>query len=77
MRDYDTSLRQNFGFVDGHAITLDLSSFGFDPSLRDPSNYKKEIIIKTKRLGHWLKKYHPDLFAYYDGKLKEMIDNKQ
>lgn len=71
MRDYDTSLRQNFGFVDGRAITLDLSSFGFDPSLQDPANYKKEINIKTKRLGHWLKKYHPDLFAYYDAKLKQ------
>ena len=72
-RDYDTSLRQNFGFTEQGAITLDLSSFGFDESIKKPDIYKKEIVIKTKRLSHWLKKYHPDLFLYYDDRLKQVI----
>lgn len=70
LRDYDASFRQNFGFVDGHAIALDLSSFGFDASLQDPAGCKKEVITKTKRLRHWLKKHHPDLLAYYDERIQ-------
>jgi hypothetical protein len=77
VRDYDTSLRHNFGFTEEGAITLDLSSFGFDESIKTPANYKKEIVIKTKRLSHWLKKYHPDLFLYYDRRLNELIENRR
>jgi hypothetical protein len=73
VRDHDTSLRHNFGYTDDGAITLDLSSFGFDESLKDSSLYKKEIVFKTKRLKHWLKKYHPDLFTYYEERLNEIL----
>lgn len=73
-RDYDTSLRNNFGFTEDGAVTLDLSSFGYDETIKKPTNYKKEIIIKTERLAHWLKKYHPDFFAYYDNRLNELIE---
>ena len=72
IRDNDTSLRQNFGFTDQCAITLDLSSFEWDASLQKAPSYQKEISLKTKRLAHWLKKYHPDLFLYYDARLKAL-----
>ncbi len=74
LRDCDTSLRQNFGFTEDGAITLDISSFVYDESLKNPAHYKQEILLKTKRLSHWLKKYHPDLFVYYDARLKGLSE---
>lgn len=73
IRDYDQSFRQNYGFIEEGAIALDLSSFVYDESIKDPHFYAQEIRFKTKRLAHWLKKYQPALFAYYDEKLQELL----
>jgi hypothetical protein len=65
IRDADFSFRNNFGYIEEKAITLDLSSFVSDPSLKEMNDYTQEIRNKTKRLEHYLKKYHPALYPYY------------
>jgi len=72
VRDEDASFRRNFGFVDGHAIALDISSFVDDPSVKDPIVYKREITLKTKRLAHFLKKTDPILFHHYQKRIEEL-----
>ena len=74
-KDYDHSLKNNFGFVDGRAIALDLSSFGVDETMAQPDNYKKEIARKTWRLRRWLKKHHYDLYLYYNNQLLNLMKN--
>lgn len=72
IKDFDKSIRKNFGFVEGKAITLDISSFGLDPSLKIPEEGKKEILLKTRRLARWLKKHQPDLYDYYETRIQEL-----
>ncbi len=74
IRDYDRSLRNNFGFTEDGAVALDLSSFGVDETLKNPGEYKKEIMNKTQRLSRFLRKYHPDLYAYSEQRLSEIME---
>jgi hypothetical protein len=73
-RDFDHSLRNNFGYTEDGAIALDLSSFGPDDSLKKPGEYRKEIIIKTRRLSRFLEKHHEDLYAYFENRLCEIVE---
>jgi hypothetical protein len=75
IRDYDRSLRNNFGFTDDGAVTLDLSSFGPDETIKNPGQYKKEIINKTQRLSRFLRKYHPGLYSHSEQRLSEIMEN--
>jgi hypothetical protein len=74
IRDYDRSLRNNFGFTADGAVTLDLSSFGFDETIKNPNQYKKEIVNKTQRLSRFLRKYHPDLYLHSEKCLCEIME---
>ncbi len=69
IRDYDKSIRKNFGFIGEFAVSLDISSFGPDPSLKDPGLHRKEIALKTHRVARWLKKHHPALHSHYENRL--------
>jgi hypothetical protein len=73
-RDFDHSLRNNFGYTEDGAISLDLSSFGPDDSLKKPGEYRKELIIKTRRLSRFLEKHHEDLYAYFENRLCEIVE---
>ncbi len=72
IRDYDQGMRKNFGYTEDGAITLDLSSFGIDDSLTMPEKYRVEIALKTKRLDHYLKKYQPELYPYFQKRLDDI-----
>ena len=74
IRDYDRSLRNNFGFTEDGAITLDLSSFGFDETIKNPGHYKKEMVNKTQRLSRFLRKYHPALYLHSEQRLSEIME---
>jgi hypothetical protein len=67
VKDLDLGLKNNFGFTTQGAIALDLSSFVTSDNL-DPS---KELAHKTQRLGRWLRKNHPVLYAHYLKKLSQ------
>ena len=69
IRDADHALRNNFGFVGDRAVTIDLSSWIPDESMKVPGNYKKELVVKTRRLSRWLNKYHPELCNYLEERL--------
>jgi len=75
IRDNDRSLKNNFGFTEDGAVTLDLSSFEFDEVLKSPGQYRKEIMNKTQRLSRYLRKYHPELYAYSEQRLSEIMEN--
>lgn len=74
VRDYDLSFRNNFGFTEDGAIALDLSSFGFDESLKNPGEYRKELVLKTRRLSRFLKKNHTDLYTYFENRLSDILE---
>lgn len=53
--------RKNFGFVDNRVIGLDIDSFSMTSF-----SFKKEFKENTKYFRRWLKKYHPELYNYYN-----------
>lgn len=77
IRDDDHGLRNNFGFIGDQPVTIDLSSWVRDESIKIPSHYKKEIVIKTRRLSRWLDKYHPELHEHLEDKLCNIIEGLQ
>ena len=74
MRDLDLSLHHNFGYTDEGAVTLDLSSFEPDESLKKPGNYRKELIVKTRWLSRFLHKNYPDLYTHFENRLSEIVE---
>lgn len=72
IRDHDSSIRNNYGFTEEGAIALDISSFGPDDSLKDPAVQKVELRRKTHRLERWLKKYHLELYHYYEQRINQI-----
>lgn len=72
IKDYDRSFRHNFGFIGKKAITLDLSSFGHEPAIANPTVYTQELVLKTQRLERFLRKKHPELHPYYKNRLSSL-----
>lgn len=77
IRDDDHGLRNNFGYIGGKPVTLDLSSWVEDASIKEPARYKKELVIKTLVLGRWLNKYHPALYNHFNDQLCAIIDSRE
>jgi hypothetical protein len=74
-RDLDGGFRENYGILeDGTVVTMDISSFVDDPSLKRPGVYKKEIILKSHNLAKWLKKRYPDILAHYEEQLVRLVE---
>lgn len=73
-RDYDSSLRNNFGYIEEGAVSLDLSSFGIDETLKKPGEYRKELVIKTRELSRFLRKNHEPLHHYLEERLSEIVE---
>ncbi len=76
IKDLDTSLRKNYGFIEGKAVSFDLSSFVSDESLKHPGSYRKEVVLKSQRLSRHLRKNHPELFTYYESRIHEVCSSK-
>jgi len=75
LRDLDHSFRSNFGILeDGTVISLDISSYIDDPQIITPPRFKREIVLKSHRLSKWLRKHHPEIDAYYDEKITQLMD---
>jgi len=73
-RDYDHSLRNNFGYTVDGAIALDLSSFGPDESLKKTGEYRKQLVIKTRGFSRFLEKNHEDLHVYFEDRLSQIVE---
>ncbi len=76
IRDLDRKFKDNYGVIDERVVTLDISSFVTDPSLKQPAPAKKEIILKSHAFAKWLSKKYPDLFTYLDNRLTELLEKE-
>lgn len=76
LRDLDLSLHYNFGYTEDGAVTLDLSSFVPDDSLKKPGEYRKELIVKTRGLSRFLNRNHPELHSYFEKRLSDALEEE-
>jgi len=66
--------KRNFGFIGADAIELDLGSFSIDPKLQSSIERRRAFLLETRKLSHWVKKYHPELSEFLDEKIQTVID---
>ena len=77
LRDCDRSMKNNFGYTEDGAVTLDLSSFIIDEELKNPGHYRKEIMYKTHKMAHILRKHYPsEISAHCEKRLCEILEKE-
>ncbi|HSX03459.1 MAG TPA: hypothetical protein VLG76_01885 [Rhabdochlamydiaceae bacterium] len=64
----DAVLSKNFGFVEDHAIEIDIGSFTKNPFISKPYATKRELLLETFELKQQLKD-DPELLKYYYEKI--------
>ncbi len=67
--DKDPDINTNFGFIGDTPIQIDVGRFRRDPSRKDPSIYRDDLIKITDSLCQWLETKDPELALF----LKEQI----
>ena len=70
--DRDTMQFDNYGWLEGRAIHLDIGRFSQKEELKDASNYRQEVIRISSPLADYLKKDSPELFHYYQQKIAQL-----
>jgi hypothetical protein len=58
--DKDGGISNNYGFIDGLAVQVDIGEVAHDESIKDPVNYLREILRVSQKIEVWLKAHFPD-----------------
>jgi hypothetical protein len=72
IKDNDTGIYRNLGYLNHKAIAVDIGSFSRDESLKDRAMMEAELRIKTERLERLLKRSSPMLLEFYEEKIKAL-----
>jgi hypothetical protein len=67
------ALRRNFGFIEYHAISLDIGSFLKDTSLQDPTVRQETLLKTTHLLARFLKRHQPALYSFYEEEVQRLV----
>lgn len=71
--DNDYALLQNTGVADGHAVYIDVGQIIYNPIVRDPKVYGKELFNKTYKFRQWLRDLSPVVADQFDGMVAEAV----
>jgi len=67
--DQDTAIRRNFGFINEKAVFIDTGSLIKDESIKEATNLKNDLMIKSRRLYRWIRKHHPEYIPFFEKQL--------
>ena len=70
IHDRDPNIRRNVGYIGTQAIEVDLGSFTYEQTLKNPQLLYKQLIDTTHKLQQWLFKEKPELSVYLANKLE-------
>lgn len=68
--DLDSMLHDNYGWVDDHAIHIDVGRFVRDENVKNRDACQKEVIRITQPLSDYLAVHAPELYTHYQQKIK-------
>jgi hypothetical protein len=71
--DYDHTLMQNTGVVDGSPIHIDVGQFKINEELKNPELWHQELFTKNYKFMIWMRKEHPELAIYLESRLAAII----
>jgi len=72
LTDLDSMIHNNYGWLEDHAIHIDVGRFVPDETAKQPEVYRKEAIRITQLLSDYLAENSPELYAYYQQKISEI-----
>lgn len=77
IRDSDPLIRTNVGFLDSQPLFIDVGPFSWDPLIKEPAIYRKEIYRITTSLKLWLQPKSPELCAFLEEELDTTLHNHE
>jgi hypothetical protein len=72
--DLDSMMHDNYGWVDGRAIHIDIGRFVHDETVKEPANCQKEVVRITQVLSDYLALHSPELHDCYQKKVSAVTN---
>lgn len=70
--DLDSMIHNNYGWLEDHAIHIDVGRFVSDETTKQPEVYRKEVVRITQLLSDYLAENSPELYTYYQQRISEI-----
>ena len=71
--DRDLQIFKNFGFVDDQPVEIDVGDFKVDARMKDPANWRGEVIHISRELLEFLRKHAPQLVPQFEARRDEVL----
>jgi hypothetical protein len=75
--DKDGGISNNYGFIDGLAVQVDIGEVARDDSIKDPVNYLREILRVSQKIEFWLKNHFPEAVQEYQERVLDILNHVQ
>jgi len=75
--DLDNSMTNNYGWLDGRAIHIDVGRFVRNEEVKTPAGCQKEVLHITQIFSDHLSKHYPELHEYYTVKIENLAPRSQ
>lgn len=72
----DGGVSNNYGFIDGKAVEVDIGRIIKDESIKDPINYLREVLRVSKKIEIWLQATYPELCAEFQEEVQRILSNE-
>ena len=76
LRNRDANFRSNCGFIGSKAILIDVGRVVYSEEIKNPENYKKDLLQITPRFRKYLASKHPDLLAHFDESIMQLTSKE-
>lgn len=73
LADNDHALMQNTGVAHDRPVHIDVGQFVFNEKIKQPEIFHQELFTKTYKFKLWLRTHYPDLGAYLEQELHQII----
>jgi hypothetical protein len=73
-RNRDANFRSNCGFIADRAMLIDVGRIVYSQEIKEPKNYKEELLRITPKFRMYLTSRHPELLAYFDQSVVKMTN---
>lgn len=70
----DSALYKNVGFIENHAIMIDIGSLSKNPFLQKSYHLKREVLAEMGELKKYLQRHHPELLNHYYENVTKVLE---
>lgn len=75
VRNRDPNLKSNCAFIDERPLLIDVGRVVFCEEIRQPENFKKNLVKMTRRFRKYLQDCHPELLTHFDISIAKILES--